>query len=74
MPKQVGPVDTVLVPILMLLVFSASVTGGLIFGRPVLWYLDGKKKETFSLLITTLLIFLGFIGVAVLALVFYFVK
>jgi len=53
--------DTVFAPILMLslLVFSVSVVGLLIFGRPILWYLDGKKKEAFSLLIYTLLIFFG---------------
>lgn len=50
---------TVLVPIMMLslLVFSVAVTGSLIFGRPILWYLDGKKKEALSLLIYTLGIF-----------------
>lgn len=34
---------------LMLLVFSASLCGFLVFGRPILWYLDGKKKEALSL-------------------------
>lgn len=43
---------------LMLLVLSASVTGSLIFGRPVLWYMEGKKKQAVSLLISTLGIFL----------------
>lgn len=60
-PKKVfGTADTVLVPIvmLMLLVFSAAFTGLLIFGRPAFWYLDGKKKEALSLLISTLVIFL----------------
>jgi len=52
--------NTVLVPIVMLslLVFSAAFVGSLIFGRPVLWYLDGKKNETISLLAYTLGIFL----------------
>lgn len=47
--------NTVLIPMAMilLLVVSASVTGSLVIGRPVLWYLDGKKKEAVSLLITT---------------------
>lgn len=51
---------TVLVPIVMLclFVFSAALTGFLIFGRPILWYLDGKKKEAVSLLAYTLSIFL----------------
>ncbi|MEK7646842.1 MAG: hypothetical protein AAB378_00520 [Patescibacteria group bacterium] len=46
-PKFFGEnkADTVLVPIVMLslLVFSAALVGVLIFGRPILWYLDGKK-------------------------------
>ncbi len=51
--------DTVFAPILMLslLVFSASVVGFLIFGRPILWYLDGNKKEAVSLFGYTLLSF-----------------
>ena len=59
-PKSFGPVDSVLVPIVMLLlfVFSAALMGVLIFGRPILWYLDGKKEEAFSLLVYTLGIFL----------------
>lgn len=62
--------DTVLAPILMLslLVFSASLVGALIFGKPILWYLDGKKKEAVSLLFYTLGIFfiitLGVVGAA----------
>ena len=47
--------DTVLIPIAMLSLFvlSASVTGMLVLGRPILWYLDGKKKEAVSLLVMT---------------------
>jgi len=52
--------DTVLAPIMMLslLVFSAALVGALIFGKPILWYLDGKKKEAVSLLFYTLGVFL----------------
>ena len=60
-PTFFGPErsDTVLVPIVMLslFVFSAAITGALIFGRPALWYIDGKKKEAVSLLAHTLGIF-----------------
>lgn len=51
--------DTVFIPIIMLLLFvlSASITGGLILGRPILWYLDGKKKDALILLGYTLGIF-----------------
>jgi len=41
-----------------LFVFSAALTGLLVFGRPVLWYFDGRKKEALSLLAHTLAIFL----------------
>lgn len=52
--------DTVLAPIFMLslLVFSVAMMGILIFGRPILWYLDGKKKEAVTLLAYTLGVFL----------------
>jgi hypothetical protein len=48
--------DTVFMPIamLMLLVVSAAITGSLVFGRSILWYLDGKKKDAVSLLLSTL--------------------
>lgn len=47
-----GDSKTVLIPIMMLLllVISAAITGSLVFGRPILWYLDGKKKEAIYLL------------------------
>jgi len=46
---------TVFIPIAMLLlfVFSAAFTSILVFGRPVMWYLDGKKKDALSLLAHT---------------------
>ncbi|MFZ2804369.1 MAG: hypothetical protein WA001_04030 [Patescibacteria group bacterium] len=63
---------TVLIPMamLLLLVVSASVTGSLVLGRPVLWYLDGKKKEAVTLLIATIgclfvLMVVAFVAVAV---------
>lgn len=50
------PDNGIITPIamLMLLVFSVALVGTLIFGRPVVWYLDGKKKEALSLLVHTL--------------------
>lgn len=64
--------DTVLAPIMMLslLVFSASLVGALIFGRPILWYLDGKKKEAVSLFFYTLGIFFA-ITIVVLCAVYF---
>lgn len=72
-PKQLGRAETVLVPIvmLMLFVFSAAVTGSLIFGQPVLCYLDGKKKEARSLLVTTLVFFFALLLAALVALFLY---
>lgn len=52
--------DSVLIPITMLslFVFSAAFTGMLVFGQPILWYLDGKKQEAVSLFVMTLLVLL----------------
>lgn len=52
--------ETVLIPIAMLLLFvvSASITGLLVLGRPIMWYLDGKKKEAVSLLVGTIMFLL----------------
>ncbi len=62
---------TVLVPVMMLMlfVFSAAITGMLVLGRPVLWYLEGKKKEAVSLLIYTLSFFLIIMIIAFLGLI-----
>lgn len=56
-----------LAAMLMLLVFSAAFTGFLIFGKPVMLYLDNKKKEAISLLGYTL-IFLFIITLIILLL------
>lgn len=73
-PKSFGSGEdsTVLIPIVMLslFVFSAALTGVLVFGRPIIWYLDGKKKEAIRLLAYTLVIFLIITIIALLALFF----
>ena len=53
MPKEE---NEFLIPVMMLLlfVFSAGVTGMLVFGRPIMWYLDGKKHEAVMLIAATL--------------------
>jgi hypothetical protein len=38
---------------IMLFLFSALVTGGLVLGKPVMLYLDGHKKEGVKLLFFT---------------------
>jgi len=56
-----GQRDTAFTPVavLMLLVFSAALTGILVFGQPTLWYLDGKKKNALYLLGYTMVSLLG---------------
>ena len=51
-----SPQKTPLIPIMMLLllVFSAGLCGMLVFGRPVMWFLEGKKKEAVRLVFSTL--------------------
>ena len=44
------------IALLLLFVFSAALTGFLIFGKPAELYVDGKKKEALSLLTYTLII------------------
>jgi len=50
-----GKVSTFLGPIAFLLLFvvSALIVGALILGKPFMLYLDGKKKEAFSLFLAT---------------------
>lgn len=69
LPKEF---NSVFIPIAMLLlfVFSAALTGVLVFGRPIATYLDGKKKEALLMLTYTLaalfvLTVLAFVLVAV---------
>ncbi len=63
-----GPEEpkSVIVPIAMLslLVFSVATVGLTIFGRPILWYWDGKKCEAVSLILTTLAAFFVMVLVA----------
>lgn len=73
--KIFGPQEPGVLPILTFLtlfVFSAAVSGALILGKPVLLYLEGKKKEAvtlFSLILGWMLVFL-----LVLALIFLLMK
>ena len=56
LPKE----DTifVIVSILLLFVCSAAITGFLVFGKPIMLYIDGKKKEAVKLLSYTIFIIL----------------
>lgn len=68
---KIGRSNSFLVPITLLLLFvmSASITGYLIFGKPALMYIDGKKKEALSLLTQTLVFFSVITFVAIILLV-----
>ena len=50
--------DIIIIPIAMLLLFvsSAAITGFLVFGKPIMLYIDGKKKEAISLFTYTIVI------------------
>jgi len=50
-----GKMNNFLGPLALLLLFtlSALIVGGLILGKPMMLYLDGKKKEAVQLLLTT---------------------
>lgn len=54
--KIFGAEDTPLTPVAFLLLFviSAAVMAILVFGRPILWYLDGFKKEAVKLVFSTI--------------------
>lgn len=62
------PDNEFMAPVIMLLVFiiSATITSFLVFGRPILWYLDGKKREAYKLL--------GFTIFALVIIVLFFVS
>ena len=55
--------DIILIPIAMLLlfVFSAGLTGFLVFGKPIMLYLEGKKKSAIQLVAWTLAFLLVFV-------------
>ncbi len=51
-----GETDTLLTAISMLMLFtiSAAIVGLLVFGRPVMWYLNGLKKEAVQFTLYTI--------------------
>ncbi len=61
-----GKEDTYLTPIvfLSLFVLSAAIVGSLMFGKPVMLYLDGKKRDAVQLAGATI----GFLALEVLIL------
>lgn len=56
MTNWVGPIA-----FLLLFVLSAAVTGALVLGRPIWWYLAGDKKDSVKLFGATLAWLAGFL-------------
>lgn len=54
--KLFGKMENYLGPIAFLLLFtlSAIVVGGLVIGKPLMLYLDGKKKESIAALLAVI--------------------
>ncbi|MFH1255542.1 MAG: hypothetical protein V1667_03695 [bacterium] len=68
-----GKSDNFLAGIIMLMIFilSALITSSLVLGRPILYYLDGKKTEALKMLFFTavclfILLLLAIIGLLLL--------
>jgi hypothetical protein len=70
---KIGAGNSILIPITFLLLFvlSAAFTSFMIFGRPVLLYLDGKKADAIKLLAYTLSILSVITIIAIILLIFY---
>lgn len=59
------------IAIMLLFVFSALVTSGLVLGKPIMLYLDGLKKEALKLLLFTGLGLFVFMIIVFLILLFF---
>jgi hypothetical protein len=68
---KIGRDNVFLAPIamLMLFVFSATITGFLVVGKPAQLYVDGKKKEALTLFTYTLISFSVFTLLAIILLI-----
>lgn len=62
--------DTIFAPItvMLLLVLSAAITGFLVFGKPVMLFIEGKKKEAVTFLGYTLGFLFAFTVFAIISL------
>lgn len=65
-----GPEKGILTPVVFLLLFvtSAAVMGMLLFVRPMVWYLEGLKKEAIQLAVSTVAFLVLFITGVIIAL------
>ncbi len=64
-----GKTDKFLAPVIFLLLFvlSALITGLLILGRPIYFYLEGKKVESIKLLFYTIINLAAILAIVILA-------
>lgn len=71
-----GTNDTLfsIVAFLILFVLSAGVVGGLVLGKPVILYLDGKKKDSVALVFYTLFVLFVLLILTLLPLTAFSVK
>lgn len=66
------PVPIIPIAMLSLFVCSAAITGFLVFGKPAMLYIDGKKKEAVALLGYTIGILVLFTIIFFILLITYF--
>ncbi len=66
------PAPIIQIAMLSLFVCSAAITGFLVFGKPVMLYIDGKKKEAVALLGYTIGILVLFTIIFFILLITYF--
>ncbi|MDO8668318.1 MAG: hypothetical protein Q7K35_04490 [bacterium] len=64
-----GDEKSFFIPIIMLMLFvlSALITSLLILGKPVIFYFEGRKKDSVKLLIYTIISFAGILALVILA-------
>lgn len=64
--KLFGEKDNFVTPIavLLLLTLSAITVGGLILGKPLMLYIDGKKKDAVAMFLQTAIWLAGFTVIA----------
>lgn len=66
--KIFGQTKSLIGPIAFLLLFvtSAAITGGLVLGKPVMLYLEGKKEDAVKFFICTICWLIAFTATALL--------
>ena len=64
---------SVLAPIvfLLLLVISVAMMGTLIFGKPLMLYIDGKRREAVEMVICTIVCLMIYVGLILVALALF---